>query len=136
MALGRPAGDEAGCAYIGIGGPGGWGEVDGLPVGVVEVGLGPEGLVGGGVDGGVAYAELVGAIEREDGLAEGDGVDGGRGWGGGGVCGARLLWGGFRCLRDADNAEGGKQQGKDRLRYIPSMHVWVTNKGEYASSLL
>jgi hypothetical protein len=47
----------------------------GLPGVVVEGGLGPEGLVGGGVSGRVAGSETPGAVEDEDGI-----VDGGRAW--------------------------------------------------------
>ena len=72
MAFGRPTGDEARCADEGVDGAGGRGAADGLPVGVVEAGLAPAGPVGGGVNGGIANGELPGAVERDDGLAQGD----------------------------------------------------------------
>ena len=111
MAFGRPAGDEAGEAHAGIERAGRRGEVDGLPDGVVEAGLGPEGLVGNGVDGGVADGELVRAVERVDRLAEGDvgdtvvrkegGLDARRGR----VRGIRLLRFRFGGLSDGGKAE-------------------------------
>jgi hypothetical protein len=99
-------------------------------VGVIEGGLGPEGLVGGGVDGGVADGELPGAVERDDGLAEGDGgrcvgrLDARRGR----VRGIRLLRFRFGGLSDRGKAEKRQQQDRKRFRYIPIEHVRVTNE--------
>lgn len=110
--------------------PGGGGEIDGLPVGVVEGGLGPEGLVGGGVDGRVADGELPGAVEREDGLAEGDvrdavgRLDARRGR----VRGDRLRRFRFGGLSDGGKAEKRHQQDRKRLRNIPIKHVRVTSR--------
>ena len=47
-------------------------QIDRLPVGIVEVRLGPEERVGNGVDGRIAHGELPRAIEWNDRLAEGD----------------------------------------------------------------
>lgn len=114
MTFGRPAGNVAGYAPDGVVGAGGRGEVDGLPVGVVEGGLGPEGLVGDGVDGRVADGEPPRAVEREDRLAEGDvrdgvgGLDAQRGR----VRGIRLLRFMFGSLSVRRKAE--KRQQQDR----------------------
>ena len=72
MTLGRPSGDVAGDAGDGIERAFGRGEVDVLPVGVVEAGFGPQRLVRCGVERRVADTELVGPVEREDRLAERD----------------------------------------------------------------
>jgi hypothetical protein len=86
--------------------------------------------VGGGVDGGVADGELPRAVEREDGLAEGDlagGVprlDARRGR----VRGDRLRKFRFGGLSDGGKAEKRHQQDRKRLRNIPIKHVRVTSR--------
>jgi hypothetical protein len=81
--------------------------------------------MGGGVDGRVTDGELVRAVERVDGLAEGGVGDavGGLDAQKGRVCGIGLLQFRFGGLSDGGKAEKRRHQDRKRLHYIPIEQV-------------